>query len=56
VDRLMRLRVGGLWLGGLGPGEYRELTSRDLHDLLNPALVPRHAWARAERETLERWG
>ncbi|MBB5233163.1 pseudouridine synthase [Deinococcus budaensis] len=56
VMRLLRYRVGGLWLGDLGPGEYRELAPRDLHDLLNPALVPRHAWQRAERETMERWG
>ena len=55
VRRLLRYRVGGLWLGDLGPGEYRELTQRDLHDLLNPAQVPRHAWERAERETLGRW-
>ncbi|GBF03911.1 pseudouridine synthase [Deinococcus aerius] len=56
VTRLLRYRVGGLWLGDLDPGEYRELTGRDLHDLLNPAQVPRHAWERAERETLGRWG
>ncbi|SMB92213.1 pseudouridine synthase [Deinococcus hopiensis] len=56
VARLLRYRVGGLWLGDLGPGEYRELNGRDLHDLLHPAQVPRHAWARSERETLERWG
>ncbi|WP_019588231.1 pseudouridine synthase [Deinococcus apachensis] len=56
VTRLLRYRVGGLWLGDLDPGEYRELTGRDLHALLNPAQVPRHAWERAERETLGRWG
>ncbi|EYB68376.1 pseudouridine synthase [Deinococcus phoenicis] len=56
VTRLLRYRVGGLWLGDLDPGEYRPLSPRNLHDLLNPGLVPRHAWERAERETLERWG
>lgn len=56
VARLLRLRVGGLWLGDLGPGEYRPLSERDLHDLLHPAEVPRRLWERAERETLERWG
>ncbi|GMA15033.1 rRNA pseudouridine synthase [Deinococcus metallilatus] len=56
VTRLLRYRVGGLWLGDLAPGEYRELSSRDLHDLLNPAQVPRHVWERAEREMLARWG
>lgn len=56
VTRLLRYRIGGLWLGDLGPGEYRELSGRDLHDLLNPRLVPRHAWARSERELLDRWG
>ncbi|GAA5514663.1 ribosomal large subunit pseudouridine synthase B [Deinococcus carri] len=56
VTRLLRYRVGGLWLGDLAPGEYRQLSPRDLHDLLNPAQVPRHAWERAEREMLDRWG
>lgn len=56
VTRLLRYRVGGLWLGDLEPGEFRELTSRDLHHLLNPTQVPRHAWERSEREMLERWG
>lgn len=56
VHRLLRYRVGGLWLGDLEPGEYRLLSPRDLHDLLHPAQVPRHVWERAEREMLERWG
>ncbi|MEF2277745.1 pseudouridine synthase [Deinococcus sp. YIM 134068] len=55
VTRLLRYRVGGLWLGDLDPGEYRELKERDLHDLLNPADVPRRLRERAERETLGRW-
>lgn len=55
VVRLLRLRMGGLWLGDLGPGEYRELGSRDLHHLLHPAEVPRRVWERQEAETLERW-
>ncbi|MEW6422448.1 MAG: pseudouridine synthase [Deinococcota bacterium] len=56
VHRLLRYRVGGLWLGDLEPGEYRPLSPRDLRDLLNPAQVPRHVWERAEREMLDRWG
>lgn len=56
VGRLMRYRVGGLWLGDLDVGEYRRLTDADLRDLLNPAGVPEHVrdaqWALMQR----RWG
>lgn len=56
VTRLLRYRVGGLWLGDLEPGEYRQLSPRDLQGLLHPEQVPRPVWERAERETLARWG
>ncbi|MFC4454932.1 pseudouridine synthase [Deinococcus sonorensis] len=56
VTRLVRVRIGGLWLEGLESGQYRELDSRDLHDLLNPRLVPDHVWERKARLTRERWG
>ncbi|WP_261663916.1 pseudouridine synthase [Deinococcus sp. Marseille-Q6407] len=36
VDRLLRFRVGGLWLGDLGPGEYTQLGPRELAWLLQP--------------------
>jgi 23S rRNA pseudouridine2605 synthase len=56
VTRLVRVRVGGLWLEDLQPGEYRLLDSRDLHDLLNPQLVPQNVWDRRAELTRERWG
>ncbi|MDO4263528.1 MAG: pseudouridine synthase, partial [Deinococcus sp.] len=36
VDRLLRYRVGGLWLGDLGPGEFVELGEQQLGWLLQP--------------------
>ena len=56
VTRLVRVRVGGLWLEDLKPGEARKLDERDLHDLLNPQLVPQNIWARRAELTRERWG
>ncbi|WP_424949711.1 pseudouridine synthase [Deinococcus sp.] len=56
VTRLVRVRVGGLWLEDLKPGEARELDERDLHDLLHPELVPQNVWARRAELTRERWG
>ena len=56
VTRLVRVRVGGLWLEDLKPGESRQLDERDLHDLLNPALVPQNVWIRRAELTRERWG
>lgn len=56
VTRLVRVRVGGLWLEDLRPGEYRELDDRDLHDLLHPELVPQNIWQRRAERTRERWG
>ncbi|GGJ60283.1 pseudouridine synthase [Deinococcus aquiradiocola] len=56
VTRLVRVRVGGLWLEDLRPGEARQLDERDLHDLLNPGLVPDNVWERRARLTRERWG
>ena len=56
VTRLVRVRIGGLWLEELKPGEWRELDSRDLHDLLHPELTPQHVWERKAQLTRERWG
>ena len=56
VTRLVRVRVGGLWLGDLRPGEARLLDDRDLHDLLHPELVPNTVWQRRAELTRERWG
>jgi 23S rRNA pseudouridine2605 synthase len=56
VTRLVRVRLGGLWLEDLKPGEARELDERDLHDLLNPQLVPQNIWDRRAELTRERWG
>ncbi|ANE43875.1 pseudouridine synthase [Deinococcus puniceus] len=56
VIRLMRYRIGGLWLGDLEPGEYRELSERELYNLQNPDRVPPHVRERDERETMGRWG
>ena len=56
VTRLVRVRVGGLWLEDLKPGEARRLDDRDLHDLLNPDLVPQNIWQRRAELTRERWG
>ena len=36
VTRLLRYRVGGLWLGDLAPGEYAALGPRELRWLLQP--------------------
>ncbi len=56
VTRLVRVRLGGLWLEDLVPGEWRELGGRDLFDLENPGNTPDHVWARKEQLTRERWG
>lgn len=56
VTRLMRYRVGGLWLGDLDVGEYRELAARDLHDLLNPQDTPAQVWDRQWERIQRRWG
>ncbi len=56
VTRLVRVRVGGLWLEDLNPGEARRLDDRDLHDLLHPDLVPQNIWQRRAERTRERWG
>ncbi|UWX62889.1 pseudouridine synthase [Deinococcus rubellus] len=56
VTRLVRVRLGGLWLEDLVPGEWRELGSRDLFDLENPDKTPENVWARKEQLTRERWG
>ena len=56
VGRLVRYRVGGLWLGDLNPGEYRELSPRDLEQLLHPQKTPRAVWDGAWEQTQDRWG
>ena len=56
VTRLVRVRLGGLWLEDLVPGEWRELGERDLFDLENPEKTPENVWTRKERLTRERWG
>ncbi len=56
VTRLVRVRLGGLWLEDLRPGEWRELDERDLHDLEHPELVPENVWHRKQKLTHERWG
>ncbi|MFC4427506.1 pseudouridine synthase [Deinococcus navajonensis] len=56
VGRLLRYRVGGLWLGDMEVGEYRELDRRDLDELLQPAAVPGDRWARSVEHAQRRWG
>lgn len=56
VGRLLRYRVGGLWLGNMEVGEYRELGGRDLHDLLHPGDVPPQVWEREWERIVRRWG
>ncbi|MBZ9715119.1 pseudouridine synthase [Deinococcus multiflagellatus] len=56
VTRLLRYRVGGLWLGNLEVGEYRQLDDRDLRDLLHPDRTPPQVWARQWERIEKRWG
>ena len=56
VSRLLRYRVGGLWLGDLDVGEYRQLTGRDLQDLLHPEQTPPQVWERQWERIRRRWG
>lgn len=56
VSRLLRYRVGGVWLGDLDVGEYRELDSRDLHDLVHPEDTPPQVWDRQWERIKRRWG
>lgn len=56
VTRLLRYRVGGLWLGNMEVGEYRQLESRDLRDLLHPDQTPADVWARQSERISNRWG
>lgn len=56
VSRLLRYRVGGLWLGDMDVGEYSQLDSRDLHDLLNPDSTPPQVWDRQWERIKRRWG
>ncbi|GHF97694.1 pseudouridine synthase [Deinococcus piscis] len=39
VDRLLRYRVGGLWLGDLAPGEFAQLSEQQLGWLLQPGAA-----------------
>ena len=56
VTRLMRYRVGGLWLADMDVGEYRELDDRDLRDLLHPDQTPPQVWQRQWERIQRRWG
>lgn len=53
VDRLLRYRVGGLWLGDLGPGEFVQLGERELDWLLQPG-ARQQSPAQREQEALTR--
>lgn len=53
VDRLLRYRVGGLWLGDLAPGEFAELGERELGWLLQPD-TERQSPEQQEQERLTR--
>ncbi|MFC6591045.1 pseudouridine synthase [Deinococcus lacus] len=55
VRRLLRYRLGGLYLGDLQPGEYRELSARELEVLLSPQLLGAGERRRLERQTLDLW-
>lgn len=55
VTRLVRVRVGGCWLGDLEPGEYRPLEGAELNTLLHPDAWPRADWLRQEEEMHARW-
>jgi 23S rRNA pseudouridine2605 synthase len=56
VTRLLRYRVGGLWLGNMEVGEYQQLDERDLQDLLHPEKVPAAIWDRQWERIQKRWG
>lgn len=56
VTRLLRVRMGGLWLGDLRAGEWRDLSARDLEDLEHPERLPRSWRLQREWQARERWG
>lgn len=56
VIRLVRTRVGGLFVGDLTPGEYFTLNPEELEWLEHPERVPRDLWTRAERDVRRRFG
>ena len=56
VTRLLRYRVGGLWIGNLEVGEYRELSEQELRDLLEPRRIPARVWERHWDTVQRRWG
>ncbi|GHF57479.1 23S rRNA pseudouridine2605 synthase [Deinococcus metalli] len=56
VTRLMRYRTGGLWLGDLDVGEYRELGPDDLADLMRPTGAGSPNWDRNWDLMRRRWG
>lgn len=56
VGRLLRYRVGGLWLENMEVGEYQQLTARDLQDLLKPERIPPQVWERNMSLIQRRWG
>lgn len=56
VSRLLRVRVGGLWLGDLQSGEYAKLTEPDIHDLLHRDEMSDERFESGWRETRRLWG
>ncbi|WP_309570843.1 pseudouridine synthase [Deinococcus sp.] len=56
VVRLMRYRTGGLWIGNLDVGEYRELGPEDMADLLRPNGAGSPNWDRNWELMQRRWG
>jgi 23S rRNA pseudouridine2605 synthase len=56
VTRLMRYRTGGLWLGDLDVGEYRELGPGEMVDLLRPDGAGSPHWDRNWELMRRRWG
>lgn len=56
VRRLLRYRIGGLWLENMEVGEYQELNDRDLQDLLHPERIPKRVWQAKWSLVQRRWG
>lgn len=55
VTRLLRYRVGGLWLGDLDVGEYKTLHADELELLVNPARGGER-WEQEWHLIRKRWG
>jgi 23S rRNA pseudouridine2605 synthase len=50
VSRLVRVRMGPLELGRLRPGEFRDLTKKEIEAMTKPGAPPRHVPERAQAE------